>query len=63
MLGRVLDTLGNPIDGKGPITGTTYEMLERTAPGVIYRQPVNEPLQAGIKAVDAMILSGVDSVS
>ena len=59
MLGRVVDTLGNPIDGKGPITGTTYEMpLERTAPGVIYRQPVNEPLQTGIKAVDAMIPIG-----
>ena len=59
MLGRVVDTLGNPIDGKGPISGTTYEMpLERTAPGVIYRQPVNEPLQTGIKAVDAMIPIG-----
>ncbi|MDI9339039.1 MAG: F0F1 ATP synthase subunit alpha [Sediminibacterium sp.] len=59
MLGRVVDTLGNPIDGKGPITGTTYEMpLERKAPGVIYRQPVNEPLQTGIKAIDAMIPIG-----
>ena len=59
MLGRVVDTLGTPIDGKGPITGTTYEMpLERTAPGVIYRQPVAEPLQTGIKAVDAMIPIG-----
>ena len=59
MLGRVVDTLGTPIDGKGPITGTTYEMpLERTAPGVIYRQPVTEPLQTGIKAIDAMIPIG-----
>ena len=59
MLGRVVDTLGMPIDGKGPITGTTYEMpLERKAPGVIYRQPVNEPLQTGLKAVDAMIPIG-----
>lgn len=59
MLGRVVDTLGNPIDGKGPIQGTTYEMpLERKAPGVIYRQPVNEPLQTGIKAIDAMIPIG-----
>ena len=59
MLGRVVDTLGSPIDGKGPIAGTTYEMpLERTAPGVIYRQPVTEPLQTGIKAVDAMIPIG-----
>jgi F-type H+-transporting ATPase subunit alpha len=59
MLGRVVDTLGNPIDGKGPITGELYEMpLERKAPGVIYRQPVNEPLQTGIKAIDAMIPIG-----
>jgi F-type H+-transporting ATPase subunit alpha len=59
MLGRVVDTMGNPIDGKGPITGTLYEMpLERKAPGVVYRQPVNEPLQTGIKAVDAMIPIG-----
>jgi F-type H+-transporting ATPase subunit alpha len=59
MLGRVVDTLGNPIDGKGPIKGDLYEMpLERKAPGVIYRQPVNEPLQTGIKAIDAMIPIG-----
>ncbi|MDB4534815.1 F0F1 ATP synthase subunit alpha, partial [Vicingaceae bacterium] len=59
MLGRVVDTLGNPIDGKGPITGDTYEMpLERKAPGVLFREPVAEPLQTGIKAVDAMIPVG-----
>ena len=59
MLGRVVDTLGTPIDGKGPIAGQTYEMpLERKAPGVIYRQPVTEPLQTGIKAIDAMIPIG-----
>lgn len=59
MLGRVVNTLGEPIDGKGPIKGTTYEMpLERKAPGVIFRQPVNEPLQTGIKAIDAMIPIG-----
>ena len=59
MLGRVVDTLGNPIDGKGPITGDTYEMpLERKAPGVLFREPVAEPLQTGIKAVDAMIPIG-----
>jgi len=59
MVGRVVDTLGNPIDGKGPIEGETYEMpLERKAPGVIFRQPVNEPLQTGIKAIDAMIPVG-----
>jgi F-type H+-transporting ATPase subunit alpha len=59
MLGRVINTLGEGIDGKGPITGKLYEMpLERKAPGVIYRQPVNEPLQTGIKAIDAMIPIG-----
>ncbi len=59
MLGRVVDTLGNPIDGKGPIEGELFEMpIERKAPGVIYRQPVNEPLQTGIKAIDAMIPIG-----
>ncbi len=59
MLGRVVDTLGTPIDGKGPITGETFEMpLERKAPGVIYRQPVTEPMQTGIKAIDAMIPIG-----
>lgn len=59
MVGRVVDTLGNPIDGKGPIGGDLYEMpLERKAPGVIFRQPVTEPLQTGIKAVDAMIPVG-----
>jgi F-type H+/Na+-transporting ATPase subunit alpha len=55
MLGRVLNTLGNPIDGKGPLEGPFFEMpLERKAPGVIYREPVTEPLQTGIKAIDAM---------
>jgi len=57
--GRVVNALGEPIDGKGPITGDTYEMpIERKAPGVIYRQPVTEPLQTGIKAIDAMIPIG-----
>ncbi len=59
MAGRVVNTLGEPIDGKGPITGELYEMpLERKAPGVIYREPVKEPLQTGLKAVDAMIPIG-----
>ncbi|TDS18683.1 ATP synthase F1 subcomplex alpha subunit [Maribacter caenipelagi] len=59
IVGRVVDTLGNPIDGKGPIAGDTYEMpLERKAPGVIYREPVTEPMQSGIKAIDAMIPVG-----
>ena len=59
ILGRVVNTLGQPIDGNGPIQGETFEMpLERKAPGVIYRQPVTEPLQTGIKAIDAMIPIG-----
>jgi F-type H+-transporting ATPase subunit alpha len=59
IVGRVVDTLGNPIDGKGPIAGETFQMpLERKAPGVIFRQPVNEPLQTGIKSIDAMIPVG-----
>lgn len=59
MLGRIINTLGEPIDGKGPIEGKTYEMpFERKAPGVIFRRPVNEPLQTGMKAIDAMIPIG-----
>src|SRR5690242_17878000 len=59
MVGRVVNTLGEPIDGKGPIAGERYEMpLERKAPGVIFREPVKEPLQTGIKAIDAMIPIG-----
>lgn len=59
MLGRVVNTLGEPIDGKGPLSGEKYEMpLERKAPGVIFREPVKEPLQTGIKAIDAMIPIG-----
>src|SRR3984885_12680210 len=59
MVGRVVNTLGEPIDGRGPITGERYEMpLERKAPGVIFREPVKEPLQTGIKAIDAMIPIG-----
>ncbi|MGB5434904.1 MAG: F0F1 ATP synthase subunit alpha [Maribacter sp.] len=59
IVGRVVDTLGAPIDGKGPISGKLFEMpLERKAPGVIFRQPVTEPLQTGIKAIDAMIPVG-----
>jgi F-type H+-transporting ATPase subunit alpha len=59
MCGRVVNTLGEPIDGKGPLTGELYDMpLERKAPGVIFREPVKEPLQTGIKAIDAMIPIG-----
>lgn len=59
LLGRVINTIGEAIDGKGTLASELYEMpLERKAPGVIYRQPVNEPLQTGLKAVDAMIPIG-----
>lgn len=59
ILGRIVNTLGEPIDGRGPIEGETIELpLERKAPGVVYRQPVNEPLQTGLKAVDAMVPIG-----
>jgi F-type H+-transporting ATPase subunit alpha len=59
LVGRVINTLGEAIDGKGPIKGELYEMpLERKAPGVIFREPVKEPLQTGIKAIDAMIPIG-----
>ncbi len=54
LLGRVVDALGNPIDGKGPINTTERRLLETQAPSVVERQPVNEPLQTGIKAIDAM---------
>jgi len=57
--GRVINTIGEPLDGKGPIQGDLVDLpLERKAPGVIFRQPVNEPLQTGIKAIDAMIPIG-----
>ena len=59
LLGRVINTIGEPLDGKGPIQGKTYEMpLERKAPWVIFRQPVNEPIQTGIKPIDSMIPIG-----
>ncbi len=59
MCGRVVDSLGMPIDGKGALEGKLYEMpLERKAPGVIFREPVNEPLQTGITAIDSMIPIG-----
>jgi len=53
-LGRVLDPVGNPIDGKGPVEAKEYRRIELKAPGVIERQPVNEPMYTGYKAIDAM---------
>ena len=58
LIGRVVDALGNPIDGKGPIEAKEYRNVEQTAPGVVVRQPVKEPIQTGIKAIDAMIPIG-----
>jgi F-type H+-transporting ATPase subunit alpha len=58
MVGRVVDALGRPIDGRGPIAATAAQRVELVAPGIIVRQPVKEPLQTGIKAIDAMIPIG-----
>ena len=54
LLGRVVDPLGNPVDGKGPINSTERRLLETQAPSVVQRQPVKEPLQTGIKTIDSM---------
>ena len=58
MLGRVVNALGQPIDGKGPIATKQFLPIERMAPGVVDRQPVKEPLQTGLKAIDAMMPIG-----
>src|SRR5579871_4117044 len=58
MIGRVVDALGRPIDGKGPIVTSQTNAIERIAPGVVERQPVKQPLQTGIKAIDGMIPIG-----
>ncbi len=58
MVGRVVNPLGEPIDGRGPISGTQTRRVELVAPGIIVRQPVKEPLQTGIKAIDSMIPIG-----
>ncbi|MEN3000741.1 MAG: F0F1 ATP synthase subunit alpha [Armatimonadota bacterium] len=58
LLGRVVDALGRPLDGKGPIVAEEYRRVEVIAPGVVKRQPVKEPLQTGIKAIDSMIPIG-----
>ncbi|MFC3851512.1 F0F1 ATP synthase subunit alpha [Salinispirillum marinum] len=58
LMGRVLDALGNPIDGKGPVDAAGTDAIEKVAPGVIARQSVDQPLQTGYKAVDAMVPIG-----
>ncbi|SJM84571.1 probable ATP synthase subunit alpha, mitochondrial [Zygosaccharomyces bailii] len=58
LLGRVVDALGNPIDGKGPIDATSYSLAEVKAPGILPRTSVHEPVQTGLKAVDALVPVG-----
>jgi F-type H+-transporting ATPase subunit alpha len=58
LLGRVVDPLGNPVDGKGPIATSKYRTIENTAPTVVERQPVKQPMQTGIRAIDALIPIG-----
>jgi len=58
LIGRVVDALGNPIDGKGPVNAKLTDKIEKMAPGVIARQSVNEPVQTGIKAIDSMVPVG-----
>ncbi len=58
LVGRVVDALGNPIDGKGPIEAKEFRAVEQMAPGVVVRQPVKEPMQTGIKMIDALIPIG-----
>jgi F-type H+-transporting ATPase subunit alpha len=58
LLGRVVDALGNPIDGKGPLTDVTRARVEVKAPGIIPRQSVSEPMQSGLKAIDALVPVG-----
>src|SRR5213595_3813851 len=58
LIGRVVDALGNPIDDRGPIVTDSHNPVERIAPGVVDRQPVKEPLQTGIKAIDSMVPIG-----
>jgi F-type H+-transporting ATPase subunit alpha len=58
LIGRIIDPLGNPLDGKGTISTKTFYPIEKIAPGVVRRQPVNTPLQTGLKAIDSMIPIG-----
>ena len=58
LLGRVVNALGQPVDGKGPINASRFDPIERIAPGVVDRQPVREPMQTGLKAIDGMVPIG-----
>jgi F-type H+/Na+-transporting ATPase subunit alpha len=63
LMGRVVNALGEPIDGKGPVSFSGYRPIERIAPGVVERQDVDTPIQTGIKAIDAMIPIGAANAS
>lgn len=58
LLGRVVDALGNPIDGKGPLKNVHFDPVEKNAPGIVMRQPVSEPMQTGLKAIDSLVPIG-----
>src|SRR6476469_3702753 len=58
LIGRVVDSLGRPIDGKGPVNAKMRDVIEKVAPGVIARQSVNQPVQTGLKAIDSMVPIG-----
>src|SRR4029079_1304257 len=58
LIGRVVDSLGQPIDGKGPVNAKETDIIQKVAPGVIWRQSVSEPLQTGLKAIDSMVPIG-----
>jgi len=63
LLGRVVDALGEPIDGRGPLTDVTRARVEVKAPGIVPRRSVHEPVQTGLKAIDSWCRSGADSAS
>src|SRR5689334_10798421 len=58
LIGRVVNALGQPIDGKGPITAKETDVIEKVAPGVVWRKSVSQPVQTGLKAIDAMVPVG-----
>src|ERR671915_996619 len=58
LIGRVVDALGQPIDGKGPVTAKATDVIEKVAPGVIWRKSVSQPVQTGLKAIDSMVPIG-----
>ena len=60
--GRVIDALGNPIDGKGPVNAKLTDAIEKVAPGVIWRKSVDQPVQIGLKAIDAMVPIGEETL-